>query len=802
MRDLRHAWRSLRATPILSAIVTASLAVGIGANTVVFSWLQVVRWKPLPAVVGASSFSTIEPRTDEGVYLGSSWMDYRDLRPRLTSFAWLEAFRMTPLTVGDAPNVTRAAGLFVSGGYFRSLGLTPAIGRLLEDDDIRAPRERPVLVISYDYWHTHFAGSASAIGSALRVNSVIFTVVGVAPRRFQGTTLGLAFDIWMPATMAPAAIEGSQELDDRSQRGYVVLGRLRPGVSDRSAQRELNMAMRELAVAYPQTNTSLGAELAPFTNPPRGPQRMIGAALVFLQGLMALVLVAVCGNVANLLVAKISARQREFGIRLALGASRFRAARLVLIETALLAVAGTAAGLLLAAWGLTFLQIGQLAIPLPVRFQVGIDGGALAFAVGVGVVATLLTAGAPMLFLSRLQPHQLVRDGIRSGARGTLRQALTGVQVALASLVLVTAALFVGRFQETRGLNPGFKADGVLLAAYDLTGRVTTADQNRDFATRALTAARSIPGVASVALATSVPLDIHGLPSRSFTIEGRTRTDGADDRALANVVSDGYLATMGIRLLEGRDISRLDAPAVVNEAIVNAAFAQRYLPGQAVIGRRLTSRGVTYVIIGVAATVVSEAFGEPPTPLVFYSFGARPGSSAEIHLRTMPGMETAVSSSLLRAFQALDATVPLYNVRTLEQHITTNLVLRRVPAQMFLVLGPLLLFLAASGVYAVVDYGVSQRTSEIAVRLALGARPWQVIRTMVSETMAIAALSVAIASAIVWLIDLHLVRGGSRDLPALVGTPLLLLTVAAVASWLPARRASLASPSAAMRTRS
>jgi len=237
----------------------------------------------------------------------------------------------------------------------------------------------------------------------------------------------------------------------------------------------------------------------------------------------------------------------------------------------------------------------------------------------------------------------------------------------------------------------------------------------------------------------------------------------------------------------------------VNEAIVNEAFVQKYLPGQAVIGRRLTSRGVTYVIVGIAATTVSEAFGEPPTPLVFYSFAARPGSMAEIHLRTRPGMENAVASSLLRALQGVDATVPLYNVRTLEQHITTNLVLRRVPAQMFLVLGPLLLFLAASGVYAVVDHGVSQRTSEIGVRLALGARPWQVIRAMVGETMGIAILSVAAATAVVALVDLHLVRGGTRDLPALVGTPLLLLTVAAVASWLPARRASLISPSRAMR---
>src|SRR5580765_454499 len=414
MRDIRQAWRSLRATPVLSAIIAASLAIGIGANTVVFSWLQMVRWKPLPAVAHAPSFYTIEPRTVDGVYLGSSWLDYRDLHARLTSFEWLEAFRMTPLTVGQAPNVSRAAGLFVSGSYFRSLGLKPAAGRLLEEDDVRVARERPVLVISDDYWRTHFAGSPSAVGSSLRVNAVVFTVVGVAPPRFQGTTLGLAFDIWMPATMAPAVVEGSQELDDRSQRGYVVLGRLRPRMPEQEAQRELDVAMRELAVSYAPTNKSLGAELAPFTMPPRGPQRMMDAALVFMQVLMALVLIAVCGNVANLLVAKISARQREFGIRLALGASRFRAARLVLIETGLLALAGTAAGLALAASGLTVLRVGQLSIPLPVRFETEIDSGSLAFAVAAVVVATPRTARAPMLCLARLQLYNLARERIRS----------------------------------------------------------------------------------------------------------------------------------------------------------------------------------------------------------------------------------------------------------------------------------------------------------------------------------------------------------------------------------------------------
>jgi predicted permease len=424
------------------------------------------------------------------VYVGSSWQDFRDLQRRLTTVDWIEAFRMTPLTVGVAPQISRAAGLFVSGGYFRSLGLKAAAGRLLDDDDASVPGERPVVVISYDYWQSRFGGSASAIGSALTINDVAFTIAGVAPRRFQGTTLGLAFDMWLPATMAPVVIKGSRELDDRGQRGYDVLGRLRQRVSAQAAQQELDLAMRDLAAAYPQTNRTVGAELTPFTNPPRGPQRMLGSALVLLQALMLLVLVAVCGNVANLLVAKISTRQREFGIRLALGASRWRTSRLVLAEAGALAACGTAGGILLALWGVSVLQVGQLAIAIPVRFQTDVDAGGLAAAIAVGLLATLLMAAAPIWFLLRLQPQQLVRDGVRDASRSTLRQTLMGVQVALASLVLVTATLFVGRFRETRDIDPGFTADGVLLAAYDLTGRGTDATANRVFAARTLAAVR------------------------------------------------------------------------------------------------------------------------------------------------------------------------------------------------------------------------------------------------------------------------------------------------------------------------
>ena len=348
--DLRHAWRGLRAMPLVSLVVVASLALGIGANTTVFSWLQMVRWKPLPGVADAGRLQTIETRTSQGAFVGTSWPRFLDLQRRSGSFAWLLASRAAPVTVGDPPTVERAAALFVSGNYFAALAQRPAAGRLLSPADAGAPGRQPVVVISHDYWRARYGAARTAVGSTIRLNGQALEIVGVAPPRFQGTTLGLAFDMWIPATMAGTLMAGSQELVDRSQGGYAVLGRLGSG-SAAAARAELDAAARELARAHPATDGGLASELHAFTDPPRGPQRMINGALALLQTVMLLVLVAVCGNVANLLLARASVRQRDFGVRLALGAPRRRVAWLVLLEALLLSAAGTGIGLLLASWG-------------------------------------------------------------------------------------------------------------------------------------------------------------------------------------------------------------------------------------------------------------------------------------------------------------------------------------------------------------------------------------------------------------------------------------------------------------------
>jgi predicted permease len=799
INDFVHAWRALRAMPLVASVIVASLAIGIGANTVVFSWLQMVRWKPLPGVTAAYALQTIEPRTDAGTYVGTSWLDYRDLRPRLDAFESLLAFRMAPLTIGDPSHVERATGLFVSGNYFGDLGLRAAAGRFPTPDEAATPGREPVVVISHDYWQSRFDGSPSAIGHLLKINGETFAVVGVAPKRFQGSVLGLAFDMWVPATMAGTLIKGSRELDDRAVRGYTVMGRLRPGVTTAAAQGELDTAMRDLAIAYPDTNQSLRAEITPFTNPPRGPQRMIGTALVLLQSLMLLVFVAVCGNTANLLLARASVRQREFGVRLALGARRGRVAGLVLLEALLLSLTGTAIGAALAIWGTQALRAGEISGAMPIRFQTEVDGIGLAFAIGLGMISTLLAAGVPAWYMARLEPQQALRAGSRRAARSSVRETLMALQVALALLVLLVAGLFLQRFQERRDVDPGFQADGVMLAAYDLTGRGTNNEANRQFASRVLSGLRNVAGVESAALASAIPLDIHGLPVRTFTLEGRARENADPDEALSNIVTPGYFETMGIPLLAGRDFAAMDDPAAPPQVIVNDAFVHRYLDGAEPLGRRLQARSTTYTIVGVVRTSLYDAFGEPPTPIVYYSYRDRPSSMAQIHVRTRPGAEATTVGAIRRVVADLDISLPVYDVRTLQEHIEKNLVMRRVPARMFLVLGPLLLVLAAIGIYAVVDYTVAQRTPEIGLRLALGARATQVVGQIVAENLFVVILGAGGALAIAVVVDLHLVRGGTRDLPVMIAVPLVLVAVAIFASWLPARRASKVDPASVLR---
>ena len=808
LRDIRQACRTISRMPVLASVVVLSLGAGIGVNTTVFSWIQTFVFNPLPGVAKSGSLHFIEPITDTGAYPGASWLEFRDLRDRIKSFQDLTAFRMVPLYVGVPGRTERAYGQLVAGNFFDLLNLKPTAGRLLQAADVTRPGGEPVVVISYDYWQSHFSGADSAIGSTLRVNDASVTVVGVAPREFQGSILGLSFDMWMPATMATVLVPGSTELDDRGQRGYAVMGRLGAGVSREQAQQEVAAAMTKLAAMFPQTNRNITGDVLKFFDAPRGPQRFFASALWFLQVVMLLLLLTVCGNTANLVLAQAMSRQKEAGVRLALGARPFALVRLILTENLLLALAGAVIGVLIAIWGTEALRAVPMTGAFPIKFQTGIDVGTVTFAAVLALLCGILFGTPPAAQLAGLEPLAALSVTPQMSSRSSLRSLLMGAQLAMAVVVLAAAALFYQSFRETKWIDPGFRTEGVLLAAYDLSGRIEATagpdetarnDAARTFASRLVARLRDEPAVEAAAISLSVPLDIHGLPRRTFRVEGTARPDGQLDDALQNVVTPGYFSTLNIPIREGTDFVSLDDRSAPRQVIVNEAFVAKYLADGHVLGRQMESRDRKYTIVGVVATTTYDAFGEPPTPIIYFSYRDRAYWNGEVHLRSRPGMENALAEAVRTAVQSLDPELPIYNVRTMTEHIDRNLILRKVPARMFVVLGPLLLLLAAIGVYAVVAYTVSQRTTEIGVRLALGATAIRVTYDTAIDSFRTALTGIVTGSFVVVLVDLHLIRGGARDVPAIIGVPILLMVVSAAACWLPARKAASMAPFAALR---
>ena len=797
IRDMRHAVRTILRMPVMSTVIIVSLALGIGVNTVVFSWIQARLLQPIPGVSGGARIQLVEPRSDAGLYTGTSWLEYLDLRASLRSFPDLFASRMTPLYLGEAGQVERVFGLLVSDNYFTALGLEPVIGRFLTPEDVARPGGEPVAVISHGLWQARFASAPAALGRIIRVNGLDLAVIGVTPREFQGTVLGLNFEVWLPATLAPLVANGSRELEQRNIRGYAMMGRLQPGTTRAQAQSELTAVMRQLGETYPDTNATIRGEVLPFSQSPRGPQRMLNTALLVLQGIMLLLLLAVCGNVANLMLARASARQREMGVRLALGAGRRHIVSLVLMENMLLALVGAALGALLAVWGTS----GLLVLPLtglPIKFQTSVDGLGLGFAMALGIACGLAFGMAPAAQLARIDPQLALRAGANTPPRSLLRNSIMGFQVALAVIVLIVAAMFFRSFLETRATDPGFRRDGVLLAAYDLAGRNAGAAFSRDLASRTLEQLRQLPGVQGVAIAASVPLDIHGLPSRVFTVDGHVRSDDGFDEALTNIVTPGYFDVLGIPFQSGSDFADLKDATTTPQVIVNDEFVRRFVRSGEPLGRRLQARGSRFTIIGVVRNSLYNAFGEPPAPAIYFSYRDMPQPRGEIHLKTA-APSAAVGAEVRRAMRELDGDLPVFNLRSMTDHVDTNLIFRRTPAQMFAVLGPLLLVLAAIGIYAVVAYAVALRTTEIGVRLALGATASRVVRQFVVEHLEIIGMGAIVGWLAAFLVAADVLENQSLDLTVFAGVPAILLVVAVIACWLPAWRAARSAPMAALR---
>jgi predicted permease len=813
LQDLRHAARLLRKSPGLTATVVVTLGLGIGAGTTIFSFVSALLLKPLPVAEPASVVAVFTSDHSGPRYGWSSYPDYLDFE-KTDVFAGLAAHTVAPLSLTQGGHTDRVFGELVTANYFVVAGVGASRGRLLVPED-GLPGAPPVLVVGDALWRRAFAADPGLVGRSVTLNGQPFSVVGIAPRGFAGMTRGMAVDLWVPVT-APGAIPSADRLDNRGSRWLLVLGRLKPGVAARDAEARLAVLAGQLQQAYPDNWTDVRRSRRVISVVPESQARIFpqarGAVVGFLGLLLAvvgLVLMIACSNVASLLLARAGARRRETAVRLALGASRGRLVRQLLTESLVLSLLAGALGVLLASWATDLLMALRPPVPFPVALDLELDGGVLAFSLTLAILTGLGFGLVPALQASRAELLPALKDETPGSGRASAayRRPLVVAQMAMSAVLLIGAGLFLQSLRNAHAIDPGFDPGHLLLLSTDLRLNGYPEPAGRDFYRRLLERAGALPGARAASLATGVPLGL-GSRRRNVAIEGYQPAAGEDMEVHTNSVGPGYFRTMGVALARGRDFGASDGPGAPGVAIVNEAFARRYWPGQDPIGKtlRLGSRGrpaaEPFTVVGLARDGKYVTLGEEPKPFFYVPFLQLYEAEAVLHVRTQ-GDPRALVAALRREVQALDPSVPIYDVKTMTDHLGVALLPARLAAGLLGAFGVLAIVLAALGLYGLMAHSVSQRTRELGIRMALGARAADLLSMVLGQGLGLTGLGVAAGLPLAFAVTrlaANLLYGISPTDPlTFTGIALLLAATALLASYVPARRATRVDPIVALR---
>ena len=805
LRDLRYGLRALTKRPGVTAIAILSIGLGIGANTTVFSIVNRLVLEHGPMTNPATLLTLHTVHVGEGCCNPFSWPLYNDVRTQTHSFSDVAAYcELIPAAVGGDAEPERVWGQGVTSNFFSVTGVPMVLGHGLEGMDDRTPS----VVLSERLWRRRFGADAAILGRTVKLSGKDFTVAGIVTGSFHSIDRIQDAEFWVPIGMARQLVATLPPMDSREYHWMIVVARLRPGVMRSAAKAELDTLAGRLALTYPDTDrgNSFAMEQAGSL-----PPRERTAVLLFLAALstVVLLLLAIAGaNVANLLFAQGLSRQREMAVRLALGATRMRLQRQMLMESTLLGVGGGAFGVLLSACSTRALSTLRLPVPVPLDMHVNLDLRTLGFTFALSILSGVVLGMGPAWAAAHPHVANALKGGeaqLRFGRKLSLRNLLVVTQVSLALVLLSITGLFLRSLQSASRIDIGFRPQGLLMLSIDPRLNGYSPARILELLTRLRERSSALPGV-DAAVSTDLPLLSGGNRSDGFTVAGRADKDNRTVIADLFMVSPGFFEALGVPRLAGRDFGgeRADGPKT---AVVNQAFAERLFGRENPIGQHVNGGGWTYEIIGVVKNAKSRTVGEEARPMLYRSLDqsvmedpSLMGYTLVVHSKGDPAL---LSEALRRQVYALDPGLAIYNEETMEEHVRTAYFLPRLAATLFGIFGAMGLVLAVVGLYGVMSFAVRRRTREIGIRMALGARPAAVQRFVVRQGMTLVCIALLVGWPAAWalarLSSSFLYGIAAHDAVTFISVPVVLAAAALVACWIPARSAARVNPTDALR---
>lgn len=811
IKDIRYAFRGLLKRPGFAAVGIASLALGIGANTAIFSLVNTVLLRSLP-VAQAEEVVSVSVRAKDDSISAFSYPNYKDFRDRNQVLSGLVAYRFVPLSMSREGNNARVWGYEVSGNYFDVLGVRAIKGRTFQPEEDQGRSAHPVIVISHDCWQRRFGGDPNVIGTEVLLNNHQFKVIGIAPAGFKGTEFVYTPEMWMPAAMIEWVEPGATWLDDRGSGNFFLAGRLKPGTGPSQAEASLNLLAQQLAKEYPDTNEGQTIRVGPagFILPD-----LRGAVVSFTWILMvavALVLLVTCANLAGLLVARATDRRKEIGIRLAMGANRWRLIRQLLTESILLSFIGGVLGMLLAVWMINLLLAFKPPIDFPLSLDIAIDWRVLVFSLLVSLVTGAIFGLAPALQATRPALVTTLKESATQGGgsrRNRLRSLLVVLQIALSLVVLIGGGLVLRTLQQLQTMDPGFNPSNALMMSFDVGLQGYDRPRGEQFYRQLVERVESLPGVKSSAITSYVPLSLNYNSSTIF-VEGQPAERGANvPTAMVGQVGPRYFETLATPILEGREFTTRDSDKSEKIVVVNETFVRRLMPfaktNRDAIGRRISfnsAEGPFLEIVGVAHAGRYFNIAEDPRSFIWRPIFQSYSNSGILVVRTNGDPESMIAP-IRNELRALDPNLPVFEVKTLTNHLRLAFFPSRVAASVLGAFGLVALLLAAMGIYGVTSFAVAQRTHEIGIRMALGAQLADVLRLVLNQGVKLILMGVGLGLAGAYLVTraiTSLLYGVSATDPVtFILVSLGLTAVALIACYIPARRATKVDPLVALR---